>query len=747
MFDTHHDLPQKGQATRSAYSLIANVYTVERLFSAIIRSMQIEPRNSFLKRCIGFVFVTATLACAFQPPTANRISHYNRRQLVVRSPSPFVIRVKLSESFLEFDSFDEDFDETVVQSPKEISPRQLSTTATTQDETSKKVQYAALAPGTVIQIQVGDISLARKAWKKRRRSGSPLLVPCSVINVDRQSTVRWNLIYLLLKFGHSCASGIQISLQELSQRHRTHLKASLSRHAFALGHDSVYALVMDLFNRKAQETYGVKVVPEDEDQLWLEASLSRFKAQKRAQLTPILQFSDLGTDDTLSHTGIVRNRQEEQTSEKGNEDEQKSNFYRLQMLSAALRVQQEDVDNGTVQTGSRHPAVVFDYDTAGDAGAPLLTLSLNPSRNQVRERLKLGENKHRVISNPKYMLKDLKAGDGPLQGKVVRLIKGGALVDCGIGRSRNDEIIQVLGFLKFRDAVMDSDSVRSVQVGVDLEMEQREDDDDDDDDWDEALTIDDLDTIDDEDEDDEDWDEDEQDEVVEDFDLASLDNDDEESEDITHLFKMDENGNLVYSDPETGETQIISMEDDDEDDDTTHSLDETQAIESTGRNSTPTQQQFKMSNPSQSEKGKGRRKTKTLYIGDVVDLYVKSVSKQSSQILFSMDSALRGKRAKEIKHESEVDKKLSRLATQLGGFHRIEELRGHEMEGVVMATSNTGDWLYVHPKEHGLPVGVATISPNMNGDIGKGDEVVIAVEGIDERRGQLALRILRKANA
>lgn len=98
----------------------------------------------------------------------------------------------------------------------------------TSQSPSQRPEYGALSRGTVVQVQVGDVSLARKAWKKRRRTGSPLLVPCSVLNADRQSMVRWNLSFLLEKFGKSQKDGIQISSSELSNKYRTFLKSSLS---------------------------------------------------------------------------------------------------------------------------------------------------------------------------------------------------------------------------------------------------------------------------------------------------------------------------------------------------------------------------------------------------------------------------------------------------------------------------------------------------------------------------------------
>jgi hypothetical protein len=88
-------------------------------------------------------------------------------------------------------------------------------------------EYGALAPGTVVQVQIGDLSLARKAWKKRRRTGSPLLVPCSILTVDRNSMVRWNLIHLLEKFGSAQSDGIAMTVGELSHQYKIFLKSSL----------------------------------------------------------------------------------------------------------------------------------------------------------------------------------------------------------------------------------------------------------------------------------------------------------------------------------------------------------------------------------------------------------------------------------------------------------------------------------------------------------------------------------------
>jgi hypothetical protein len=106
-------------------------------------------------------------------------------------------------------------------------------------ESKPKTEYAALSPGCAVEIQVGDVNLARKAWKKRRRSGSPLLVPCSILNVDRKSMVRQNILYILQKFGKPLSkiesqevgflsNDICLSMSDISKHYSRHLGVSLA---------------------------------------------------------------------------------------------------------------------------------------------------------------------------------------------------------------------------------------------------------------------------------------------------------------------------------------------------------------------------------------------------------------------------------------------------------------------------------------------------------------------------------------
>jgi hypothetical protein len=585
-----------------------------------------------------------------------------------------------------------------------------SSSAATVSSGSGRLQYAAMEPGTVLQIQVGDVSLARKAWKKRRRSGSPLLVPCSVLAADRESSVRWNLMYLLEKFGGPAPAGrgrgvISLSQSELSRRHGSHLKSSLRRHCGALGRgDSAGDLLRALFPRGAQDSYGVRLVEDGEGSLRLESFAGRSRARKRAGQAAVLEFTpDPGRPDLLRHTGYVRLKRD---ADHRRDD---GNIYYARPLSAALRVGREDVDAGRVFTGSTHAAVVFDFDAAGDAGAPLLTLALDPSRNRVRERFlgrggfvsAAGEDRSAAAAAPvrpedvRVRWSDLSVGTGPLEGTVVRLTKTGAWVDCGIGRSLGggggeERLTKVYGFLNFRDAVRGRKSAPGQEVDSDKT---------DDDDWDEIF-----------------YDEDQI----------------EEEEDVTHLYLQSDDGSLLYTDPETGKTQVLGSLDDETEEGQEVSDDTDDA---TAESSASYRYSVVTTPPTM-------MKSQRLHVGDRIKVYVKSASRQNKQIMFTMDRSIQGKKAKELKRESAVNKKLSRLAKQFGGLHRIQQLQGRECNGVVKATSR--DRLYVQPEDENLPVGVATCTEEVAEAVQKGDAVRIQLEGVDEDRGQLAIHVIRK---
>jgi hypothetical protein len=355
---------------------------------------------------------------------------------------------------------------------------------------------------------------------------------------------------------------------------------TIQKQSSALGYESTHDMMMELFNKKVQESYGIRLVELSDGQLALKAPMSRNKAQKRAARTPILQFrepkaGDRGNDDlseTLTHTGFLRTRKAQQ--------DPTDRSYHFLPLSAALRVsQKEDVLTGRIEEGSIHASVVFDYDLTGDAGSPLLTLSLNP--NGIRENSKVKpDRRFEPIEAPRHVFHELKAGDGPFRAKVVRLQHGRALIDMDVARKLSSEgMVRVLGTLRFEDSV----EVASSSGGSRNVAAYEDDEDDDDFDYEDDFGADVEDALFNFDEIDEEVDMEEGNDSLAD-DLLSLRSSDtfeegtfedgEEEEDISDLFLLNEDGVLSYTDPETGETTVMEASDDEDDDDDEEDEDE-----------------------------------------------------------------------------------------------------------------------------------------------------------------------------
>lgn len=571
-----------------------------------------------------------------------------------------------------------------VTSPENM-PQILST-----DSKSPFRFMLALEPGTVVQIECGAMEKSRKAWKKRRRTNSPILVPCSILSVDKSAGMRWNLLYLLKKFGQTDKFGIlSINESELNRCHRSHLKSSLSKIAQQFGHPSTTEFIEALFPKTFQDDYGIQVMKNENQELELQAALPHRKARQRAQQAALLQFqNDQNDDGKFHHTGRARTRV------LADDDNSENNKYRLllQPLSAALRVRREDIENGTIFEGSQHSAVVVEIEESGDAGvAPLLSLSLNPAINQVRNRLKLRALQSSVP--PKILLHDLQIGDR-LSGEVVKLVKGGALVECGVGRN---EKMQTFGLLRFCDAVGDERYARNFHDDISEKKNWMNDHDD-------------LDIV---HEDDESG-----------HQQGGLDDDEEEF--------------MEEKDPDKGMKQIISADLDDY-------FDEVEAVtEDDGMDYKKDSSSSKVDHSRPRDYRRNHQfRTKTLHPGDRVQVFVKSVSKQTGQFSITMDSLTHDPNIKDQKKKSAIEKKLTRLEKQLGGLYHLDQLRGKECDGTIKAASKSGEWFYVQP-DIDLPVGVAKVADNVLDRFEQGDSVRIQVDGVDENRGQLSLRILRK---
>ena len=187
---------------------------------------------------VGASCLLTTLTTAFVLPQRSALSFSTTTASSCSSRESSVRFAKNGEFSVveEDDNEDENLGYSIVDEDEEEEDTievvdDASSTTTNTNTTGQRLEYAAFSPGTAttLQIQVGDLALARKAWKKRRRSGSPLLVPCSVLHIlDRPSLVRDNLLYLLYKFGTGQKDGVVISLAELKRRHKSHLKGNLS---------------------------------------------------------------------------------------------------------------------------------------------------------------------------------------------------------------------------------------------------------------------------------------------------------------------------------------------------------------------------------------------------------------------------------------------------------------------------------------------------------------------------------------
>lgn len=484
------------------------------------------------------------------------------------------------------------------------------------------------------------------------------------------------------------------------------------QHATALGYETSRAMVEAMFQGMTkQDPSGIQLVLHDNDELYLKAPISKYLALKKTdQMTVIQVTADPEEPGTMKHTGIIRRKRQDDSRR----------FYEFLPLSAALRVsQREDVETGNIQNGSIHPAVLFAFDSQGDGGSPLLTLSLNPSRQKVvKQKLSRKRNdkdgvapKYTPVKNPRHLLDNLNIGQGPYNAKIIRTGEDHALVDFGVGRKYqtggkeeklvgSSQYVKVYGMLRFKDAVnterTGQDNVPISKKGQPTKRGKRSG----------LENVDDI--------------------------LQKAEgqmDDDEQVEDITHLFELNEDGELTYKNPETGQIEVMQASDDDEEgedseDEPISFLDD----------ASPSQQ---------------RRKTSKmrLKVGEKVPVYILSVPKHMNQVMVTTDlSLVQGKKPKDIKREGDVSKKLERLSQLLGGLSRAEELKGKEYDGTVKATSQSGNWLYVQPENDenlNLPVGVATLSPDPP-SFAQGDRVRIRMEGIDQARGQLAMHVLEK---
>jgi hypothetical protein len=625
-----------------------------------------------------------------------------------------------------------------------------------QERASSDYRIVALRRGSVVKIVVGENN--RKAWKKRRRSSSPLLVGCTIVSMDPLAAVRSNVLALLRS--HS-----RVNLNLLLSRYRTKFGEPISPAAvFGADHDdtddtnvSMERLFQQLFKNPK---YKVNVVKKND--IWYLESY-KYRQQSDSSVTPTLEF----TDD-WRHTGTLAGGTP---------------------VSAALRVtgngssDEDDSNNGLPEAGTEVYAVVWDFEPEGDAGFPLLTLSLNPPPETSSRNNPTSNNSSNKAITDGGTEKALSIGQ-PLRGVVRKTARKGVVVECMLGSGTNknkrlpsQEAATMRGVLLYRDARFPAAVEGEVGQGDDqqtrykLKPQKRNskyDDDEEDDDEDDngkEGTIEDLFRMeDDDDEDDEDYD-DEDDDDGEINDLFRL-RENESEEDITDLFTQNEDGSMTFTNPETGlvETIPAMRELDDDDDDVDLPSNDYKPIDDANFNYSLKKATATANNGSTadtSDKKKTASPTMPRYnyvrvnVGDQVDVFVKSFSPGDRRLFLTMDPTIKSQPKKQRRQLDNVNKRTERLIQRLGGMKAIRSLRGTECDGVVKATSNMGDRsrLYIQPmnndddddKTRNLPVGVATCpDPDLMDLLQQGDSVRVRLEGLDEQRGQLAMVVLER---
>jgi len=596
------------------------------------------------------------------------------------------------------------------------------------DDDEVRPESASLLPGQVVSIRIGDTSLARKAWKKRRRSGSPILVPCTILGMNRELMVKYNLLNLLHRFGKPSIQednskmnnqGVVLTVGAVVKLYKHRLGGDLLKHAKALGYKTIVEYLRGSFDETFFQENGVKLMrtgPKNE--LALASSLSIRVARESAFKAAFVQFLP-GDVDRMVHSG---------TTFQIESDEEKYKTITsldsavIQPLSAAVRISQADEISNRISTGMECNAFVQSYDINGDNGSPLLICAIDPPRAQIRDQVKRRAYVRRQIASQKndanlksldgetaLELKDLNVGDGPYQATVVNISSrsGAAFVDLGVSRQKGKKhgggAARALGMLRFED-IVDKEvgfSECTEEEAAVIEASLRED----------SIS----------------------------GDLKAI----LEEDDVTDMFTVDEEGNISSIDPDTKEITLLGSIDDeldeedlDDDDDMFQGMTPEERLSAIGDMLAVDDSVTEVTNIL----GSG---VPTLGVGDKVDVYIRGVFPQSGRFMVTTNSNIRDHNLADLKRKKEAEKRLSRLASKVGGeegLQKIFDSVGDEMEGEIKAKSKSGDWYYVQPANDSLPVGIG--KNEVDGSFSSGDKVHIRINGIDETRGQLSLTII-----
>jgi len=667
---------------------------------------------------------------------------------------------------------------------------EMSSLASSSSLSSQDPELASIVPGQVLSIRIGDTSQSRKAWKKRRRSKSPILVPCSVIGMDRQSMVTWNIMHLLNRFGKSLndydngGGGVALGIGACARLYKRTFGSSLLEHTRALGYSSITSFFQSTFDEYHYAEYGVQLIEPDDNTsdgddsgstTYLSSTISRRRARESAFNASFLQFlSNPSTSDTMLHTGATVVPQHPTNNNSNN------NSYRSPPMSspslplgAAIRLSsQSDLTSDRIQSGMDCRAFVLSYEEKGDNGSPLLICAIDSPKAQIREAAKLRHDVRRkkdwaesnrmtkdilarrvsgsrvkggtgedvasggVVGGVIRSLDDLHIGDGPIKASVVRISgkAGAAFVDLGVERKRGKRFgggtARVLGMLRLEDVLGGEGSHNLVSGG-------------------DGVMVDEEDGV-------ETWFADAEDENGGDGDrdIADLFFDEEGGEtvdDITDLFSVDDDGDISMADS-MGDTSdvVFESEDDNSSDDNDYDDDDIFAGIEAEERLKIIQEVLGREEKMESLPKEENDSAAFLCVGNEIDVYIRGVFPQSGRFMVTLDPSIKGKKVKELKRERKATKRLTRLAGKKNEdcLQQILDNVGMECNGMVKAKSKKGDWYYVQPDASEdvaklqFPVGVA--KGDLSEVLSPGDRVSVRLDGIDESRGQLVMTLLKK---
>ncbi|GMI21658.1 hypothetical protein TeGR_g12299, partial [Tetraparma gracilis] len=318
--------------------------------------------------------------------------------------------------------------------------------------------YASLPIGTPVTVSVNPSLPPLKLWKKRRRSSSPLLHPCTLLALPAGGTLGRNCEWLLNKFGVATPNGVSLSLTKMERHFRTVFEFDPTELCDAIT-DAVRASEPPASEPPAFKSAspanpgGADASPPPPA---LYAALSLCSLPPHLSLSPLSLSTtsppplckSLSSYSSSCLTAISLSPRPTPTGScKRVTPSPAAPHITTPPLSVALRLPP------SASPPSRATAYVAGYEPAGDAGNPLLTLSLSPVHTHrpapAAPRERRGE---------RSPLAGLERGR-LLGGRVVRMSERGgyALVDCGVtrrvGGSRGGGTEAVLGMLRFEDMV------------------------------------------------------------------------------------------------------------------------------------------------------------------------------------------------------------------------------------------------------------------------------------------------------